>query len=180
MEIEYDLDIEDMVEFNLYALSHHPQTRKRLKTERILTISFAILFMLLGIVMVLIDLTLTPIVLFIAALGFGIYCWFLFNANFFRRRIRKMLIKQYSKIPNDEIGRHKLAISEEGLRESMDFGNSFVNWTAFDSIMQADNYLYFLLNPGKGYIVPKKAFANDTEFNLFADTARKYKASISG
>jgi hypothetical protein len=120
---------------------------------------------------------LLSIITFGVVLFIVVYYWFRFNPRQIRNRVRNSLIKQYSRTPNEEICLHRLSISEEGLRESTDFGDSFNAWPAFDSIVQTDNYLYFLLRPGKGYVVPGKAFSNDTEFNLFADTARKYKAN---
>jgi len=179
MDIDCDINIEDMVEFNVYILSHQPPYKKQLKSTRIVLIICAVLFALLGIIMVLLGNIPTLIAMFAAALFLIIYYWFQFSHNGIRSRIRKTVIKQYSQTPNEEICRHRLSISKEGLHESTDFANTFTDWSAFDSIIQTDNYLYFFLRPGKGYLVPKRAFTDDTAFNLFVNKARNYMSNIS-
>jgi hypothetical protein len=179
MEIEYDSNIEDSVEFNLYMFSHEPQLKQRLKIWRIIYIAGVAIFGCLGIASIfLLDSTVT-LVFFAAAIICFVFYWFNFRSSQIKQRIRKAVIKQYPKIPNDEICRHKLSISEEGLRESTEFGNRIDNWSAFNEIIKTDKYLYIFFRTGKGYSVPKRAFTDDKAFNLFAETAKGYLSKVS-
>jgi hypothetical protein len=58
--------------------------------------------------------------------------------------------------------------------DSIDFGSGFLKWSAFSTIIQTEKYIYFFLLPIKAYMVPRRAFSDDSAFDLFANQASKY------
>jgi hypothetical protein len=182
LEIEFDSTFEDVVEFNLHIQYHQDPYKKTLKSLRIFFIIGGTILALIGIINIAVkDLTYTPLIIlcFAGALFSFFNCWFFYDKKRIKNRIRKALIKHYIRTPNVDICRHKFSISEEGVYDSIDFGSGFLKWTAFSSIVQTENYIYFFLLPIKAYFVPRRAFSDDSAFNLFADRARKYMSATS-
>jgi hypothetical protein len=180
MEIDFESTIDDVVYFNLYILTHQNPYKKNLKYSRVFLIGFSVLCGILGILFLLVfsKYSIASIIYFSLGLYLVFAYWYRFSSNNFRKRVRKAVVKQYSSIPNEEICRHNITISEEGLRDSSEFGESTQKWPAFNSVIQTDQYIYLFLRPGKGFIVPRRVFRDDTSFNLFAGKARNYKEGV--
>jgi hypothetical protein len=170
MDIEYDVNLDDAVEFNHYVSNHNPKSKNRRKIVRAIYIFDIVVFAFIGLVSLLGNQIITGVIFSLLAVGIGTYYWYRFS----RVRIKQAVVKQYVKIPNEEICRHKLSISDSGLHDITDYEESTTHWSAFNEILQTNKYLYFFMKPGKAYIVPKRAFADDMAFNRFVETARNY------
>ena len=175
MNIDYDINLEDIVEFNIYVLKNHPHIKNR---RRIMQISFLSLISLLfigGLVQYFAgnDSSLA-VLLLVIAIGLAVFYWYSSRPSRTRNGIRKAVIRQYRKIPNEEMCRHKLSVSEEGLQVVTDYTESKAPWSAFSEIVKTPDYLYFFFQPEKAHIVPKRAFSGEKTFNRFAETAMAY------
>lgn len=175
MNIEYDINLEDIVEFNIYVLKNHPRLKQRRRIMQISFLSFISLVFIGGLILYFTgnDSSLA-ILLIIIAVGLSGFYWYSSRPARTRNRIRKAVIRQYRKIPNEEMCRHKLTISEEGLLVVTDYEESKAPWSAFSEIVKTPYYLYFFFQPEKAHIIPKRAFSGEKAFNRFVETAMNY------
>jgi hypothetical protein len=177
LNIDFELTLEDMLDFNLYVLTHQDPFKRNIRFSKIFNICAMVFCALMGVYHLFFS---KDIVIAIISFAFVLFLiafyWFLFSPQNYRNRVRKAVVKQYSKIPNAELCRHKISISEEGLRESSEFGEGIQNWSTIESIVQTDRYIYLFLSTAKGFIVPRRAFSDDASFNLFAEESRNFKA----
>jgi hypothetical protein len=180
LDIDFEITLEDMVEFNLYVLTHQNPFKRNIRFSKVFSICAMVFCAVLGVSNIFLskDMVVTFIFFCCVLLIIFIY-WFLFNSKRYKDRVRKAIKKHYPRIPNEEMCRHKITISEEGLLDSTDYGNSIQNWSAFDSIVKTDQYIYLFLRIAKGYLIPKRAFSDDASFSLFAEKAMNYKSNIS-
>jgi len=177
MEIEYDTTMDDVVEFNMFNLKHNPQLRRRMTILRVIYAVCTAIMVIIGIISATIVFNPRNIIIsfFLVAL-FGFYYWYSLSPSMIKRRVIKTVKKHYDKIPNEEICHHKMTISGLGVNIVTDFANSSVRWPAISELVTDGSLLYFLLRPGKAFVVPKRAFADETASSLFFETAKEYKA----
>ncbi|MBN1367345.1 MAG: YcxB family protein [Dehalococcoidales bacterium] len=175
MEVVFDMNLVDIVEFNLFNLKHHPQLKKRLAIMRIAVYTLAAVMVILGLISRFI-LDNSSIGILLLVLGIGLLVYFLWqnNSNRTRKRIIQAVRRQYKKIPNEEICRHRVSLSEEGYRVITDYRDNKTPWSEFAQIVQTNDYLYLFLNIDKSFIVPRRAFRDVAGYNSFAEKAIKY------
>ena len=180
MDVEFDTNIDDVVELNFHNLHYHPLVKRRIKSTKFLYVFLIVIFAFLGLfsIYVVSDPSIA-IVTFAGAIILLILYFFQFNSSQLRKRIKKIVIKEYPKTPNDEICRSKVSISEDGFHTASDFQNSTFRWTAFSDIVRTEQYAYLFLRPGKTFVVPKRAFSDDAAFNRFVETARSYQSKAA-
>ncbi len=175
MEVVFDINLADIVEYNLFNLKNHPELKKRLAVIRITYFSLTAVLVVCGLISLLVmHNTSIGILLFVA--GFGLLAYFLYqnNNSRTRKRIIQAVKRQYKKIPNEEICKHRVSLAEEGYRVVTDFGDKNTSWSDFTEIIQTHNYLYLFLKPGQAFIVPARAFRDVAGFNSFAEKAMNY------
>jgi hypothetical protein len=176
MNIEYDVNINDIVEFNLFNLKHHPQLKKRLQILRIAYFILSVALVAIGLVMISKSGNSTGILFLVFGVGLFVYYLYQFSGSRVRKRITKAVRNQYKKIPNEEICRHNLTISDAGIHVVTDYHDSTTQWSAITEIVRTEYYIYLFLLPGKAWIIPYRALGSDEKFNRFAETARNYQA----
>lgn len=175
MEIVFDVNLADIVEYNLFNLKHHPQLKKRLAVIRIAFFLIAAVLVVCGLISLLvIHNTSIGILLFVAGLGLLAYFLYQNNNSRTRRRIVQAVKRQYKKIPNEEICKHRVSLSEEGYQVVTDYRENKTAWPEFVEIIQTHNYLYLFLKPGQAFIVPARAFRDVAGFNSFTEKAMNY------
>jgi hypothetical protein len=175
MEVVFDINLTDIVEYNLFNLKHHPQLKNRLAIIRTIYFSITAVLVVCGLISLLV-LHNTSIGILLCVAGLGLLVYFLYQNN--NSRTRKRIIQavktQYKKIPNEEICKHRVSLSEEGYHVVTDFRDNKTAWPEFVEIVQTHNYLYLFLKPGQAFIVPARAFRDVAGFNSFAEKAMDY------
>ncbi|MEX1231431.1 MAG: YcxB family protein [Planctomycetaceae bacterium] len=62
-----------------------------------------------------------------------------------------------------------LAIDSEGLTESRPSGSTSRKWTSVERIVTTPQHLFVYTSGIEAFVVPRRAFGTDSEFNAFAD-----------
>jgi len=68
---------------------------------------------------------------------------------------------------------HSYAITPAALRISSSKGVFDARWTAFTEIKRAGDRLFAFMNHRQAYVVPRRAFDSDEQFNAFANAAQE-------
>jgi len=157
LAIEYENKIEDIVEFNKYAVRHRARWMM-VKQQCIVGLIFGCLAYILlhkepwvggsvGLIAFLLAAALLPSIQY-ASLASNI----------------KSLAKKDP--PSAGLGKHRLEVMTDGLREISDFDETFRSWDKVQGITEAKKHVFVWVALLKAYVIPKKQ-VNQDELSMF-------------
>lgn len=158
MQLEYSLDENDYLQYQLYAASKS----KNIKSQR--RKSFIILVILL---LVLFFASIKsgqsfpyPIVILIVLL-FAIYKWYETKRyiNHYRKNIAENYRERFGLIST-------LIFGENQIIEESKLGESKINYESLSQITEIQDYYFLKLITGQSLIIPKKVIPNQSDFTL--------------
>ena len=81
-----------------------------------------------------------------------------------RRHWRRLLSEGQNKT---FYGRYTMVLDDQGIRVCQPSGETIKYWPAVEQILVSDAYLFLFTSSLGGYVVPRRAFQSDTDFNAF-------------
>jgi hypothetical protein len=182
MEISYNLTLDDLIAGTLFGVSRD----SRFKTRNMITmLVFGILF---GI-FILIDIfsLITKLVLpdyysgSLTSIIFRLIIGIVFETSvlmlpyFQKIGISRNAKKQYGHGPNGVTGDHRFIITPEKVTDITPIDESSFNWVGVGEVLSNDKFILIIKRASRSFwVIPKQAFANDSESNQFVVTANKY------
>lgn len=167
MKFRFDIRLteEDYINFNLFSLNINPETKKQMKTLRIVINILFVLIMLLHFIISdeIVKSIVFSVLILIGALVFNL----IFNKiteNSIKNMIKKM--KKSGKLP----------FSPESVLEFYDdygveitpYARTEHKHSAIEKIYLSDHrYIYMYINSSQAYIIPLSAFSSEEHFNSF-------------
>ena len=92
------------------------------------------------------------------------------------RRVIRHLLKDER--PNrGQLGRHRVVLGEDGLRESTAVSESRTTWAGVDRVEQSADYIYIYVSPAAAHVIPKRAFRDTAAAAAFYEFSRTRKAA---
>jgi hypothetical protein len=174
--IEYELTRDDLYAFQWRAAFHSPRGR-RLRQWAYLGWFLAILLFAImpaigpgGFDISQVSFTFILIASSIAAL----FQWF-FETRMLRRLINRLLDDE--KPGRGQLGRHRLALSEEGIVESTAVNEQRTSWAGVHRVEQNPDYIFIYTSAAAAHMIPKRAFRNPVEAEAFYQLAQARKAA---
>ncbi len=167
MEVTYELMPEDLWQCALYYRRH----KAAIRPAMLYILAGSIGLVCLGVIWVFADLWLRlhqpqwSLMLCLPAA-----MWLVFRAL---PPTKKRLVKLHSQRPGF-FCEHTYGISPEWFSEKTPVNETKVAWVALHTIEEDHAYLYFFLSKTNAHIIPKRAFTNPREAQLFGDTACFY------
>jgi hypothetical protein len=70
------------------------------------------------------------------------------------------------------VGPRTIALSEDGVRQLAPLHQGFTTWEGVLEVAQTGAYLFLMTDTLAGYVVPRRAFADDAAWRAFAQCAR--------
>ena len=177
MDIEYEITIEDEVEFTLYCLTNSPAYQKAWKNQKLGLITLASSFILIAIVWIFLLKDIEGGLFLIIGLFLIYILWHNYNPRMKRRRLTKFTEDLYGETPNALLCKKTITIEADGLYEKSDFIESKRFWRSIREIIQTERHLYFFETKLTGIIIPKIGFPDEASFNLFTQTAKELRAT---
>lgn len=173
MNIEYELNIDDLVAFNLYYFTHSSPIKRRMKIRKLVYFGTALIILLLAIYITITRSLSSAIVGYVLCiLTLAVFYYTTFNMP---KRIRKELARRYEKGRSDVIGKHEFSITQEDIKDSTETGEQVIRWDVIEDIVETDKYLFILFHGlAEAYIIPKRAFADEAGSNKLKEEAMKY------
>jgi hypothetical protein len=174
MDITYEIDVNNVTDFNIYTLDHLPYGKKIITNARLSYILVAALSLIIG------------LILFFSDEWFSVYFFIMSLAIiagmfFIKSQYKNNLVKRVKKLygsnigKNSYIGKHSLSITPETIKDIHESSESTVRWDIIYGIGTTNDNIFIVLNPStSAFIVPRKAFADEASFTLFAETAKQY------
>ncbi len=176
MTIDYELTKDDFRAFNLHHVRHSPTTRRQYLRA---WLSFPVMWLIICTALwYLADRERgTPMKTFIALLPLysGAPLYLIYYPWAYRRTLRKTVDGMMSEGRNGGTARkYRVSISPENVTESTDHVQTSTAWRGVEKITTSTLHAYIYTNALAAIIVPRRAFADPSEFEAFVHTAQAY------
>ena len=176
-EVAYDLNVDDMVAFGVFHLCHSATERPGRRIVTVLAALFAV--------------AAAPFAYFAWARGdpFTLFINLLLVAAcvVFRFGVyHPWLVRRYCRLTfrpdriRAVLGPNRLRISSIDLSESSELLETNAKWAAVESIEWNENYVYIVVAFYHFFVVPRRAFNDDLQFQAFVELARRYWRQATG
>jgi hypothetical protein len=175
MNIEYELNIDDILAFHLYHHEHSPEIGRVWKLIRRMLLFISILEFLIAItLLVAFGKQQLPLVIALGACAVLTFLLWSFHLFTFQKTLRLTVARDYGQGRNKLIGKHKLSITPDAVTDITDTGESTTRWNTIGYVSSTDQYLFMLVRFSSPYIVPRSAFDDEAAFRQFVEGAKAY------
>jgi len=170
LSIDYELVLEDIVKWNLVLHRVSPATRRSHRLIRILCGAAALLFALL------------------AVAGWPHTASFLFGSMMlavmavvwpaiFRWRAGAMIRNVFREGKNlSVLGARRLTLTPQYVMYSSPITQAVTRWLGIERILVEPDAIYIMSSSTSAFIVPRRALADEAQFQRFAETATQFHA----
>jgi hypothetical protein len=176
LKIQYDLTEEDFVTFSLFHYKHSP-TAKR---------SWLLLRVMVPVIWILIGFFensrpqrhagISPLPFFISLS----VLYILLIPAYSRYRTRRVILRLLSEGKNKGLaGMHTLTIGPEDIAAVSDNVDARLNWGGVEKLESDKEHFYIYLSAVSALIIPKRAFADENEFQKFIAAVQAYYSSAN-
>jgi YcxB-like protein len=174
MIIEYEISIDDVVDFNLYHYTHSPSLRRTYFIGR---------WFFPGLLALCLIVAVEILDLHGLALGLPWLIWLIFTMfwviflgpRYILGQIRKRIVKMNAEGKRGGYsGKHRLSITPEGLLHSTDYGDSKTYWKSVEKILSTDRHVFIYTSATEAHIIPKRAFPDESKYHEFIDATKRY------
>ncbi len=165
-ELSYELNVDDIAAFTLFHQGNSPSSRRGVTIARI---AIPVLWLLVALVAP------TPIQKGLWVLG--ALLWFALAPAFHRlaiaRRVRK-LYREGNQKPN--LGPVRLVLTAEGLHEKTEHTEARYDSATLRQVALGKEHIYLYVGPISALVIPKSAFADESEMESFVREAEELVA----
>ena len=174
MDVEYSLDMDDVLAFSRYHNTHSPAIRRRLMILRLIVPVF---FLVMWLVFYTIG-DASGRLASAGALAVMAVVYYFTYPLLFNWRTQRTVKALYREGNNPDLfERRRLTITPETLTDASATSVTTKKWNAIDRIVADQDHIYFYATAVSAFIVPKAAFAGEEAFQRFLDTARQYHSA---
>jgi hypothetical protein len=173
MKVQFELDREDFVAFQLYFLTGSPTFRRRRVRTTMVCLYLAGLLAIPAIIGVAPE---EP-GLDVVAWGFvGLFALMaMLHPYFTRQSVRKLAGGMFDEGKNRTLlGKIEVVLTPAEVACVGGFGAWATRWEAVEKIAEDKSALYVYLPMSAAFIIPRRAFQSEPEYTTFVETARKY------
>ncbi|MDF2988016.1 MAG: hypothetical protein K0R50_3526 [Eubacterium sp.] len=170
MEIEFDLNKQDYIDFNIFHAMNSDTVKKSLVIQRYLApIIFLIVpFLIAGLA----DLPLIYWMCVFIVIG---AVWIIFYPKYFKAMILKRVAKILDEGKNEDLwGKHRVIVNEEGLLEQSKNGENKINWNGVERIVSLNQHFFIYISSVSACIIPKRAFKTNEDTVMFYEFITKH------
>jgi hypothetical protein len=171
MEVEYEITPDDLYAFQWRAVFQSPLGRRTRRTIYLGWVLAVVLFAAVpaigadGFVVSRMSFTFILVALpIIFVAQWGLDRWVA------RRTILRLLKEE--KPGKGQLGRHRIVLGEDGLKESTAVGESRTSWAGVDRIEQNQDYIFIYTSHAAAHVIPKRAFSSPRDADAFYGFAR--------
>ncbi|MCB2231066.1 YcxB family protein [bacterium] len=156
MKIEYDITLDDLLQFGDYWL-RTSKTARRYRLFPLLTGAVCIVCLLIGIA----ALEKSNVILYLALGGIGAsaFAWFDYP-----RRVKRRLAKIYGESENrGALGWHRAELVEAGLTITSEVDALTIGWRGIEDIATTDEHTFVVVGSATAHVIPRRLNSGDYE-----------------
>lgn len=172
MQIEYQITLEDLVDFNLYHYKNSPAMRRSILSMKM---AFAVTIILIAplILYFLDEISFLISVPVLAVLAFiSAFIWPL--PRVIERSIEKQAVKLYAEGKKDATGKHTMTLTPDGIIETGEHGEQRIKWGGVEKITVNEKYIFIYISSIQAFIVPRTSFDDEFSFQAFINTLNRH------
>ena len=173
-EVVHELELDDIIAFNMHHHARSPAVKRLRRFVGALSLFAAVLFTFAGVAAAGGNRPSDAIVLFVMAGVLLVLAPILsgpLQRMVFRRSCRNLLREGSNRAM---LGTRRLRISAAGLSQSSELIETNAKWAAVEKIETTAEFAYFYIAAINAYVVPRRAFNDDLQFQTFVELARRY------
>jgi hypothetical protein len=180
MVVEFTNTPEDLKAFTSYHYEHSPIARRqRLVAQLLMTFAFLVAFGVTLLVLGSGRSGVSPVTCMafaiIGSLGAGLI-FVTSRSSIARGRVRN-IEKMYQEGKNTALyEQHSVALDADGVRQKSPSAESFIRWSSIEKVALTDTHLFLYGSAVSAFAIPRRAFADDVQWNEFASLAQRYHA----
>jgi hypothetical protein len=167
VKIKYNVEIEDLIEFNEYYVGHSPEARRLRRSHTVyapLAVFFSVSFV--GIIE---HSWVFPI---IGAIFASVYS--LGAPRRLRKRSRRVMEKLFSEGKNiSTLGKQQLELKDDGIYNTSSAGTQSTYWNAVEHIEQTETHGFIYISSMSAHVIPALK-VEEGDFNEFMQAARDH------
>ena len=172
MKIDYELTSDDLAAF----VQSHRRTSPAARRQEIgcLALAFCALMILPVGALLTTDKPVLETAFGIWPLLLGPILFVIFAIPYVPWRMRQMPNRLLSEGQNkDYYGKCELEAGDDAITETRPSGSTICNWTSVERIVTTPSHLFVYTSGIEAYVVPRRAFSTDSEFNTFVDVVKE-------
>lgn len=167
MQVQYQLDVNDIVAFNLHHMRKSRNTRRRIRVTQAWGVGLA-----LAVAVMLPRWGMGARTLFFTVYALFLLFWF---PAYYRWSVERNTRKLYSEGQNKGVlGNHIVALAADGVTEISDVGESRTAWSGIEKVEANEDYIFLYTGSLQAHVIPKRAFLDEDEYAEFFQLARVY------
>jgi YcxB-like protein len=168
MELEYNLDNQDIVNFNIFHFTNSPLIRKQTILVRF---GISTLYILIGALFSYIEKSYFFIIVFLILS----VTWFLFYKKYLLNKTRKNVSKMLQEDKNKGmIGKQKIIIESNKIFEITDYSIIEHNNKFLNKIVNDEKYYFLYLTSISAQVIPKTAFKDENQEKEFVKKIQQF------
>lgn len=172
MKATYELTRDDLAAFIEYHHRSSPASRRQ--RRGCLAVAFCALMVLPAGILLTTDDPLLATAMDIWPLLLGPILFAITAIPYTRWRTRQMSNRLLSEGQNKEFyGQCELEVGDGALTETRPSGSTIRNWTSVERVVTTPSHLFVYTSGIEAYVVPRRAFPNETEFIAFVAAIRE-------
>lgn len=169
IDVNYELTAKDYIDFNLYHMKHSDKIKRLMFLQRFI---IPLIYFILPFVLA--KSTNVPLWLWMAASAAVYILW----VYIFPKRMEKNISRKLSKALSQErnaklLGKHSLAVTEEGISDIGTGGETNVKWNSIRNFIDSEEHFFIFISDTKAFIIPKRAFNTNEAIDIFSDAISK-------
>ncbi|MCE9527219.1 MAG: YcxB family protein [Planctomycetales bacterium] len=172
LTVEYQLVPHDVVQFVIFH--HQTSPANRWRVFRAIAIVSTVLLLVFGLVarQAMRNRELWPAVAFVGLFGISFIVAYPY---IYRRQLQSIATRMYSEGKNLILfGQTRMSISPDFLNYATPYSQSLIRWIALEKVATSVDAAYFYITSANAHVVPRRAFASDTDFQTFVHTAQDF------
>lgn len=181
MEIEYELTLDDLLEYNVYHWQHSPSIRRSLTIGHCgLAVVIACITIYLGYPNFKYQTSLTLKLLPMLPGVIIVVCDLLFFEKVFWLRSRKNAERLYKEGKlKDTIGKKYLTLTQDEIIGKSTSSEIKTKWSGVEKVVDTDRQILIYFAALNAYLIPKRTFPDKAKCSEFIETAKKFHADAA-
>lgn len=172
--VRFEFTQADFIGFNLYHHKHSPATR----AIKVRAMGLILAYGAAALIFKFLQPNFSEILWCVAA---GSVLHALIFPAAFQRSLRRNVERMLSEGKNKGLlGQKEIALTPAEVRTTGSMGMTAIAWLAVERVVVDGDALYIYISAVSAIVVPRRAFAQEAEFEAFVETARKYLAEAAG
>lgn len=170
MEIEFQLNEEDYIDYNVNHAKKSPSLKRSVTIIRILgPVAFLIAPFLI------VNFSDIPFWYWMSIFGITSVVWIVFYPKYFNWELKRKIAKMLLEGKNDSLFKQiKISLNETGIVQQSRAGETMTEWNEVDSVDETHKHIYIYNSSISAYIIPKRAFNDQQAIDLFLEKIHEH------